>query len=57
MMIGKNCLCKSLLLNLAYLLSTTPPDFSLLKEKAGREVGELAEVAYKAAKGGERGRT
>ncbi|RLF04285.1 MAG: hypothetical protein DRK00_07065 [Thermoprotei archaeon] len=54
--IGKNCLGKSLLLNLAYLLSTTPPDFSLLKEKVGREVGELAEVAYKAAKGGERGR-
>ena len=37
--IGKNCLGKSLLLNLAYLLSTTLPDFSLLKEEAGQEAG------------------
>ena len=54
--IGKNCLGKSLLLNLAYLLSTTLPDFSLLKEEAGQEASKLAEAAYEAAKAGERGK-
>ena len=52
--IGKNCFGKSLLINFAYLLSDTLPDFSRLRKEVSEEADGLAEKAYNALEAGNR---
>lgn len=51
--IGRNCIGKSLLVDLAYLLSNTLPDFHELRKSIGFEAGEEAERALKVLREGD----